>query len=44
MHRLEKQKSGPSQLDFENTSPQGQSIVEPYPTTQLKGSARLRTS
>jgi hypothetical protein len=40
----EKQKLGPSRLDFENTYPQGQSIVEPYPTMQLKGNARLRTS
>jgi hypothetical protein len=39
VHRPEKQKFGPSRLDFENTSPQGQSIVGPYPTTQLKGNA-----
>jgi hypothetical protein len=39
VHRPEKQKFGPSRLDFENTSPQGQSIVEPYPTMQLKGNA-----
>ena len=36
MHYPERQKSGQSWSDSENTSPQGQSIVEPYLIMQLK--------
>jgi hypothetical protein len=36
MHYLERQKSVLSQSDSENTSPQGQSIVEPCLIMQLK--------
>jgi hypothetical protein len=36
MHYPERQKSELSQSDSENTSPQGQSIVEPYLIMQLK--------
>jgi hypothetical protein len=37
VHYLERQKSELSQSDSENTSPQGQSIAEPYLIMQLKG-------
>jgi hypothetical protein len=36
-HCPERQKSRLSRSDFENTSPQSQSIVEPYLTMQLNG-------
>jgi hypothetical protein len=44
MHYPERQKSRLSRSDSENTSPQGQSIVEQYLIMQLKENVWLKIS